>query len=66
MQKQQKELKDNLDKSRNFYSKAKADDRQIIGKEILDNEKRYETSIREMKKLEKRIRNTENEFLMNK
>ena len=66
MQKQQKELKDNLDKSRNFYSKAKADDRQILRKEILDNEQRYESSLKEMKKLEKRIRNAENEFIMNK
>ena len=60
MQKQQKELKANLDKSRAFYSKARVSDREILRKEILDNEQKYEYFIQEMKKLEKRIRNAEN------
>mgnify|MGYP002625351210 FL=1 len=65
MQKQEKDLKENLDKARLFYSKAKAGDRQILKKEILDNEQRYEYLLKEMKKLEKRIRNEENKFLTN-
>ena len=60
MQKQQKELKANLDKSRAFYSKARVSDREILRKEIHDNEHKYEYFIQEMKKLEKRIRNAEN------
>jgi hypothetical protein len=65
MQKQQKELKENLDKSRNFYAKARKSDRDILRKEILDSERQYEHYLKEMKSLEKRIRNAENETLNN-
>ena len=65
MQKQQRELKENLDKSRNFYAKARKSDRDILRKEILDSERQYEHYLKEMKSLEKRIRNAENETLNN-
>lgn len=66
MQKQQKELKENLDKSRNFYAKARKGDRDILRKEILDSERQYEYYLKEMNTLEKRIRNAENEFINQK
>lgn len=63
MQKQQKELKENLEKSRNFYAKARKGDRDILRKEILDSERLYENNLKEMNTLEKRIRNAEIEFI---
>ena len=66
MLKQQKELKANLDKSRNFYAKARKSDRSILRKEILDSEKQYEHCQHQMKSLEKRIRNAENIFINEK
>lgn len=66
MQKQQKELKENLEKSRNFYAKAKVVDRDILRKEILKSERQYEYYLQQMKVLEKRIRNAENEMINSK
>jgi hypothetical protein len=63
MQKQQKELKENLDKARSYYIKAKPQDRSILKKEILDSERQYESFLKEMKTLEKRIRNAENQMI---
>jgi hypothetical protein len=63
MQKQQKELKENLDKARNYYHKARISDREILRKEILDSERQYESFLKEMKTLEKRIRNEENKIM---
>lgn len=63
MKKQQCELEENLKKSRNFYAKARVSDREILKKEILQNEQQYEYYLKEMKSLEKRIRNAENLFI---
>lgn len=66
MQAQQNKLKENLGKSRNFYAKARKDDREILRKEILDSERQYEKHLKEMKALEKRIRNAENKYINQK
>ena len=66
MQKRQKTLEDDLEKERTYYIKAKAGDREILRKEILENEQQYERLLKDMKSLAKRIRHAENEFLSNK
>ena len=52
-----------LEKSRNYYIKASADDKQTLRPEILDAEKKLERLIADMKSLEKRIRNAENSII---
>ena len=64
--KQIEELKLSLEKSRNYYIKAKSQDRDILKKEILDSERQYEKKLKDVKSLEKRIRNAENAYLQNK
>lgn len=64
--KQIEELKLSLEKSRNYYIKAKSQDRDILKKEILDSELQYEKKLKDVKSLEKRIRNAENAYLQNK
>ena len=54
-----------LEKSRNFYSKSKPDDKRVLRKEILDAEKQYEQLAAGVKALEKRIRQSENNFINN-
>lgn len=66
MIKHQEELKENLDKSRSFYAKARKSDRDILRKEILESERQYEQNVKELKLLEKRIRNAENEVINKK
>lgn len=66
MQHRLKELKDNLDKSRDFYAKARKEDRDILSKEIIGSERQYEKYLKEMKSLEKRIRNAEIEYINQK
>ena len=52
-----------LDKSRNYYAKATAEDKRTLRPEILDAEKKLERLIAEAKSLEKRIRNAENSII---
>jgi hypothetical protein len=52
-----------LEKSRNYYAKASADDKQTLRPEILDAEKKLERLIADTKSLEKRIRNAENSII---
>lgn len=63
--KQFDETKQLLEKSRNFYSKARQDDKRVLRKEILDAEKQYERLATDVKMLEKRIRQTENHIINN-
>lgn len=52
-----------LEKSRNYYAKAYADDKRTLRPEILDAEKKLERLIADTKSLEKRIRNAENSII---
>ena len=52
-----------LEKSRNYYAKATADEKRTLSPEILDAEKKLESLIAETKSLEKRIRNAENSII---
>ena len=52
-----------LEKSRNYFAKASADDKQTFRPEILDAEKKLERLIADTKSLEKRIRNAENSII---
>ena len=52
-----------LEKSRNYYAKATADEKRTLSPEILDTEKKLERLIAETKSLEKRIRNAENSII---
>ena len=52
-----------LEKSRNYFAKASADDKQTLRPEILDAEKKLERLIADTKSLEKRIRNAENSII---
>ena len=54
-----------LEKSRNFYAKARPDDKLVLRKEILDAEKQYERLASDVKMLEKRIRQAENHIINN-
>lgn len=66
LQEVQRQLEDTqvlLEKSRNYYAKATADDKRTLRPEILDAEKKLERLITETKSLEKRIRNAENSII---
>ena len=52
-----------LEKSRNYYVKASADEKRTLRPEILDAEKKLERLIADTKSLEKRIRNAENSII---
>lgn len=58
--KQLEETKKDLEKSRNFYVKAKAEDKRVLRTEILDGEDEIFRLTYEVNELEKRIRNAEN------
>ena len=59
-QKRIKEIEKTLEKSRNYYVKAKADDKRVLRTEILDAEQQLMKLTADVKTLEKRIRNAEN------
>lgn len=63
--KQFEETRQLLEKSRNFYSKARPEDKRVLRKEILDAEKQYERMAADVKTLEKRIRQAENNIINN-
>ena len=59
LQSTKKQLKDTeqlLEKSRNFYAKAKSEDKRVLRTEILDAEKQFVRLTADVKTLEKRIR----------
>jgi len=64
-QKQLKDVQQLLEKSRNFYAKAKPEDKRVLRAEILDAEKQYVRMTTDVKTLEKRIRQTENLIINN-
>lgn len=64
-QKRLDELNKNIEKSRNYYHKAKAEDKQVLRTEILDSEKQLLQLTADVKTLEKRIRNAENIIISN-
>ena len=64
-QKRLEETKKNLEKSRNYYAKAKAEDKRVLSTEILDAEEKLLKLTAEVKTLEKRIRNAENIIISN-
>ena len=64
----QKQLKDTeqlLEKARNFYAKAKPEDKRVLRTEILDAEKQFVRLTTDAKTLEKRIRKAENLIINN-
>ena len=63
--KQFEETQQLLEKSRSFYSKARPEDKRVLRKEILEAEKQYERLAADVKTLEKRIRQSENNFINN-
>ncbi len=54
-----------LDKARNYYAKATAQERQELRVEILKSEKEYESLEMQIRQTEKDIRNIENKLLTN-
>ena len=64
-QKQLKDVQQLLEKSRNFYAKAKPEDKRVLRAEILDAEKQYVRMTTDVKALEKRIRQAENLIINN-
>ena len=60
IRKQLDDTKQNLEKSRNYYTKANAEDKRVLREEILDSEKKVLQLSADAKTLEKRIRNAEN------
>ena len=64
-QKQLKEMEQLLEKSRNFYAKAKPEDKRVLRTEILDAEKQFVRLTADVKTLEKRIRKAENLIINN-
>ena len=64
-QKQLKEMEQLLEKSRNFYAKAKPEDKRVLRTEILDTEKQFARLTADVKTLEKRIRQAENLIINN-
>ena len=54
-----------LEKSRNYYAKAKPEDKRVLRTEILDAEKQFERLSADKKTLEKRIRQAENHIINN-
>ena len=64
-QKQLQDIQQLLEKSRNFYAKAKPEDKRILRTEIIDAEKQYVRLTTDVKTLEKRIRKAENLIINN-
>ena len=64
-QKQLKETEQLLEKSRNFYAKAKQEDKRVLRSEILDAERQFVRLTNDVKTLEKRIRQSENNIINN-
>jgi hypothetical protein len=64
-QKRLENMKNNLEKSRNYYAKAKAEDKRVLRTEILDAEQQLLQLTTDIKTLEKRIRNAENMMISN-
>lgn len=64
-QKQLKDVQQLLEKSRNFYAKAKPEDKRVLRAEILDAEKQFVRLTADAKTLEKRIRKAENLIINN-
>lgn len=63
--KQLKETEQLLEKSRNFYAKAKPEDKRVLRTEILDAERQFVRLTTDVKTLEKRIRQSENNIINN-
>jgi len=63
--KQLKETEQLLEKSRNFYAKAKQEDKRVLRTEILDAERQFVRLTNDVKTLEKRIRQSENNIINN-
>ena len=69
LQSTKKQLKDTeqlLEKSRNFYAKAKPEDKRVLRTEILDAERQFVRLTNDIKTLEKRIRQSENNIINSK
>ena len=64
--KQLKETEQLLEKSRNFYAKAKPEDKRVLRTEILDAERQFVRLTNDVKMLEKRIRQSENNIINSK
>lgn len=64
-QKQLKETEQLLEKARNFYAKAKPEDKRVLRAEILDAEKQFVRLTADAKTLEKCIRKAENLIINN-
>ena len=64
-QKQLKDYEQLLEKSRNFYTKAKPEDKRVLRAEILNAERQYVRLTTDVKTLEKRIRKAENLIINN-
>ena len=64
-QKQLKDYEQLLEKSRNFYTKAKPENKRVLRAEILDAERQYVRLTTDVKTLEKRIRKAENLIINN-
>ena len=64
--KQRKETEQLLEKSRNFYAKAKPEDKRVLRTEILDAERQFVRLTNDVKTLEKRIRQSENNIINSK
>lgn len=62
-QKKLEDIKINLEKSRNFYAKAKVEDKKELRTEILNAEDTVFQLTIEVHELEKRIRNAENSII---
>ena len=63
--KQLKDIEQLLEKSRNFYAKAKPEDKRVLRTEILDAERQFVRLTADVKTLEKRIRQSENNIINN-
>lgn len=63
--KQLKETEQLLEKSRNFYAKAQPEDKRVLRTEILDAERQFVRLTNDVKTLEKRIRQSENNIINN-
>jgi len=64
-QKQLQETEQLLEKSRSFYAKAKSEDKRVLRAEILDAENKFVRLKTDVKALEKRIRQAENQIINN-
>ena len=63
--KQLNDIEQLLEKSRNFYAKAKPEDKRVLRTEILDAERQFVRLTADVKTLEKRIRQSENNIINN-